>query len=131
MDHLFQTNESRVLFYLDENSRWMRTTRSLAEEIPSLKKMLTDKGAAMKDDYSINEKKYFQQQLENQQQEIKKLNEQMNEQEGRLREDAARHSLYDVNALCSQDILRDRIKEIEKRYIELKYDFMKFLSAIL
>lgn len=96
-----------------------------------MKKMLTDKEAVMKDDYSINEKKYFQQQLDDQQQELHHLKLEMNEQDGRLRDDAVTCSLYDVNALCSQDILRDRIKEIEKRYIELKHDFMKFLSSII
>lgn len=131
MNHLFQTNESRVLFYRDEYSGWMKTISSLASEIPLLEKMLTEKEVNMKDDYSIEEKKFFQKQLESQQQQVQQLNRDMNNQEERLREDAAQQSLYDINALCSQDILRDRIKEIEKRYIELKYDFMKFLSALL
>ncbi len=37
----------------------------------------------------------------------------------------------DVESLCSQDSLRDKLKEIENKYEELKHNFMNFLSAIL
>ncbi len=36
----------------------------------------------------------------------------------------------DINTLGTQDILRDRIKAIEKKFSELKYNFHKNLSSI-
>ena len=60
-----------------------------------------------------------------------KLNTALDQQQQRLKTDTATKYLYDIDSLCSQDILRDRIKEIEKKYLELKYNFMKFLSTII
>ncbi len=131
MSNLFQTDESRVLLYLNENEGWLKTISTQANEIPVLEKMLVEKEATITDDKSIEEKVHFRNALIFQQDQMKQLNNELDEQQQRLEKDVAKKSLYDINALCSQDILRDRIREVEKRYIELKCNFMKFLSGVI
>jgi hypothetical protein len=53
------------------------------------------------------------------------------EQQQRLAKDCELKSLYDIDAFCTQDILRERIKAIEKTYIDLKCNFMNYLSTLL
>ena len=131
MNNLFQTDESRVLLYLSENDGWLKTITTQYNEIPVLEKMLVEKEAGIEDNKSIEEKVYFRNELTSQQEQMKQLNAALDQQQQRLEKDVAKKSLYDINALCSQDILRDRIREVEKKYIELKCNFMKFLSRVI
>lgn len=131
MNTLFQTNQSRLVLYLNENEHWLKTIITQESEIPVLEKMLVDNEAVITDDESIETKVHFSKELELHHQQMKQLNTELGIQQQRLEKDAAQQSLYDINALCSQDILRDRIKDVEKKYIELKCNFMKFLSGVI
>ena len=131
MNNLFQTDESRVLLYLTENDGWLKTIAIQTDEIPVLEKMLVEKEAGIDGDKSMEEKVHFKKELSFHQEQMQQLNAALDEQQQRLEKDAAKKSLYDINALCSQDILRDRIREVEKKYIELKCNFMKFLSGVI
>jgi hypothetical protein len=61
---------------------------------------------------------------------MKKLDEAIEEQKKRLLHDCDLKNQQDVDAFCTQDILRQRIKAIEKTYIDLKCNFMNYLSTI-
>lgn len=126
MNNLFQTDNSRVLLYLDENAGWLKVITSQSDEIPVLEKILSEKENAIEN--KAAEKRYFKSQFQQQQEQMTKLNNELSEQQDRLQKDANLRSLYDIESLCSQDILRDRIKEVEQRYIDLKCSFMRFLS---
>lgn len=131
MNTLFQTDEHRVKLYLAENVGWMKILVAHNDEIPELKKMLPGE-KIVETEARINvEKGLFRNELTKQQEEMTKLNTALDQQQQRLKTDTATKYLYDIDSLCSQDILRDRIKEIEKKYLELKYNFMKFLSTII
>jgi len=112
-----------------ENADWMKTIIAQADEIPALKKMLNDGNMDEENDKSVIENELFNKELSSQQEEMTKLNAALYQQQERLKTDTTRKYLYDIDSLCSQDILRDRIKEIEKKYIELKCSFMKFLAS--
>jgi len=129
MSSLFQTDKHRVQLYMAENADWMKTIVAQADEIPALKKMLNDGNIDEENDKSVIENELFNKELSSQQEEMTKLNAALYQQQERLKTDTARKYLYDIDSLCSQDILRDRIKEIEKKYIELKCSFMKFLAS--
>ncbi|MEN9571155.1 MAG: hypothetical protein RL172_2386 [Bacteroidota bacterium] len=131
MNTLFRTDEPRVTLYLHENASWMATIHHQAQEIPVLEKLLVQNEAAITDDKSKEERHHFCNAFSRQQQQMNLLNTELKQQQQRLTKDAAAKALYDIDALCSQDILRDRIQEIEKRYVELKCSFMKFLSGII
>ena len=131
MNTLFQTDKHRVKLYLAENAGWMKILVAHNDEIPELKKMLPGE-KIVETEARINvEKGLFRNELTKQQEEMTKLNTALDQQQQRLKTDTATKYLYDIDSLCSQDILRDRIKEIEKKYLELKYNFMKFLSTII
>ncbi len=129
MSTLFQTNGQRVQLYLAENAGWMKIIVAQKNEIPELKKMLPREKIVENDDRINAEKDLFRNELTMQQEEMIQLNTALNQQQQRLKTDTAKKYLYDIDSLCSQDILRDRIKEIEKKYIELKCSFMKFLAT--
>ncbi len=129
MGHLFQTDQSRVLRYLDENAGWLKVISTQAEEIPELEKILHENEACIEN--CLAEKDLFRNQLHQQHEEMKQLNNELGEQQSRLEKNAAEKSLYDIESLCSQDILRDRIREVEQKYIELKCNFMRFMSGAI
>jgi hypothetical protein len=131
MSTLFQTDEQRVQLYLAENAGWMKILITQKDEIPELKKLLPGEMTAENDDRINIEKNLFRKELTMQQQEMTQLNTALDQQQQRLKTDTAKQYLYDIDSLCSQDILRDRIKELEKKYIELKCSFMKFLATII
>jgi acyl carrier protein phosphodiesterase len=131
MSTLFQTDKQRVQLYLAENAGWMKILITQKDEIPGLKKMLRGEKTAENDDKINIEKDLFTKEWTMQQEEMILLNTALDQQQQRLKTDTAKNYLYDIDSLCSQDILRDRIKEIEKKYIELKCSFMKFLATII
>ena len=131
MNTLFQTDEQRVQLYLAENASWMKMLVTQKDEIPELKKLLPGNKIAEQNSRTDIEKDLFRKELTLQQEEMTQLNTALDQQQERLRTDTAKKYLYDIDSLCSQDILRDRIKEIEKKYIELKCSFMKFLATVI
>jgi hypothetical protein len=129
MSHLFQSDQSRVLLYLDENAGWLKVITTQADELPVLEKILHEKESGIED--MVAEKDHFTKLLQLQHEQMKQLNNELSAQQSRLEKDAAGTSLYDIESLCSQDILRDRIREVEGKYVELKCNFMRFMSAII
>lgn len=129
MNHLFQSDQSRVLLYLDENAGWLKVITTQADELPVLEKILYDNEAGIEN--MVAEKDHFRKLLQLQHAQMQQLNSELSAQQSRLEKDAAGTSLYDIESLCSQDILRDRIREVEQKYIELKCNFMRFMSGII
>lgn len=133
MKACFKTDGPRVKMYMNENAGWQETLNVQANEIPKLEKMLGEiitPFSIMNED-EIGSDIHFRQQLILQQQAMQQLNIDLEAQQKRLEYDNLQQAVYDIHSLCSQDILRERIKEVEKSYVELKCDFMKFLSTVL
>jgi len=131
MSTLFQTDTQRVQLYLAENAGWMKMLVAQKNELPQLEQLLQMENT-MEVNYKTEiEKKLFVKELALQQEEMNKLNTALDQQQQRLKKDTEKKYLHDIDSLCNQDILRDKIKEIEKKYIELKCSFMKFLASII
>jgi hypothetical protein len=133
MTNYFKTDSSRLKLYMTENNGWQKTLTEQSNEIPLMEKMLVDAiiKAEMLEEEEIGVDIHFRQQLVKQQEALSQLNNELGIQQQRLSADSISNSDYDTHALCSQDILRDRIKEVEKSYVELKCNFMKYLSTVL
>ncbi len=128
----FVLTDSKLNRYLDENEGWKKTIHVQADEIPGMKEML---GKAVSeliqaDEEMEVEKKYFESRLTDQQKEMGLLETALEEQQKRLSNQSDRGIVYDISSFCTQDILRDKIKSIEKAYIELKCNLMYYLSAL-
>ena len=129
MNSLYQMDKPRARLYLHENSSWLKTISNQTEEIPALEKLLAVKNIESNNNQSQQENTHFRNALLQQKEEMQQLNTALDLQQQRLKNDAEKKTLYDIDALCSQDILRDKIKEIEKKFIELKCNFMKYVST--
>jgi len=118
--------------FIEENKDWQNVLRSQAGEIPSWGIKLTSAKLAPANNSAVDEERvsiYFSQEIVQQQDEMLQLNSAIDEQQKRLEDDCCTNSLYDIDAFCTQDILRDRIKEIEKKFIDLKCSFMRYFST--
>ena len=133
MKNYFKTDSPRVKMYMTENAEWQKTLRKQKKEIPLLERMLTDAIVHMDtlEEAELGIDVHFREQLLRQQEEIDQLNNALNIQQKRLAKDSVTNLTYDTEALCTQDILRDKIKDVEKNHVELKCNFMKYLSNVL
>lgn len=65
-----------------------------------------------------------------QSEEMKKLNEEINKRQLQFNNDIENKLLFNEEACCTPEVFRERIKEIEKAYIDLKCKFLTFQSTI-
>ena len=133
MKHKLLLDETKCRLFINENASWQSAIKAQEKEIPQLKIMLANvqnaddiNGPADKTGTDI----FFNSELIMQQKEMKKLDEAIEEQQKRLLQDCDIKNQQDIEAFCTQDILRQRIKAIEKTYIDLKCNFMNYLSTI-
>jgi hypothetical protein len=123
-------DETKYRLFIQENINWQNTIKSQAGEIPGWEERLVSAlkiagGAGMK-----REDSFFCSELIFQQTQMKKLEDDIEMQQNRLNKDCEIKNQYDIDAFCTQDILRERIKAIEKTYIELKCNFLNYLASI-
>jgi len=127
-------DEAKYRLFIKENCNWQNTIKSQAGEIPGWKERLASAAkSAGKIEGEAAEKRdgeFFCSELVFQQSQMKKLEDDIELQQNRLSKDCEIKNQYDIDAFCTQDILRERIKAIEKTYIELKCNFLNYLASI-
>lgn len=126
MNSRFALDTAKLKRYLDENEGWLQTLRLQVREFPAMKKMLDE----VKEGEVTRERVHFDTQLKVQQNVMKQLDEDLNKQQQRLTEDCETNVFFDIEAFLTQGILRERIKAIEKLYIDLKCNFMNYLATV-
>ncbi len=126
MNSRFALDTAKLKRYLDENEGWLQTLRLQVREFPAMKKMLDE----VKEGEITRERVHFDTQLKVQQNVMKQLDEDLNKQQQRLTEDCETNVFFDIEAFLTQGILRERIKAIEKLYIDLKCNFMNYLATV-
>lgn len=126
MNSKFALDTVKLKRYLDENEGWLQTLRLQVREFPAMKKMLDE----VKEGEITRERVHFDTQLKVQQNVMKQLDEDLNKQQLRLTEDCETNVFFDIEAFLTQGILRERIKAIEKLYIDLKCNFMNYLATV-
>jgi hypothetical protein len=116
---------------MDENAGWLKTVIAHEDEISVLKQMLNGNITEANDKKSI-EKELLNKELSLQEEEMTKLNSALNQQQEKLQTASTKKYPHAaINSLWSQDLLRERIKEVEQKYIALKSSFLKFLAAAI
>lgn len=128
MDKRFILNATKFNHYINENKGWQKMLELQINEIPDLNKMLSATTTETRGGRS-----HFSKQLSQQKNEMELLNNEIDKQQKRLFHDLdnENEAAFDIDTFCSEDILRERIRAIEKNYIELKSDFMKYMSSII
>lgn len=126
MKSKFAFDTAKLKRCLAENDGWQQTIRLQEKEFPAMKQMLDEVPEAGE----TREKAHFDRELSFQQNEMHQLNEDLERQQQRLASDCESNALFDIEAFLAQDILRERIKAIEKLYIDLKCNFMNYLATV-
>ncbi|MBS1513361.1 MAG: hypothetical protein JST86_21165 [Bacteroidetes bacterium] len=136
MDSRLILDEAKYRLFIKENTGWQNTIKAQVDEIPGWEDML---------DQAINNTNnivdgvrvttadsdvLLYRQMMQQQQAMEKLEGEIDQQQQRLETNCESKKFFDIDAFCAQDILRDRIKAIEKAYIDLKCSFMNRLAMI-
>ena len=123
-------------WYQDENEGWKQTIHLQANEIPKMNEILNS--VIRDNELSPREREtgegHFIVQLVNKHLEMQQLDSEIGRQQERLQRISTMDKtevMDDIDAFCTQDILRERIRNIEKSYLEMKCNFMSYLSTIL
>jgi len=129
MNARFAMNASKCSHYIAENESWQQLLDMQIKEIPRIREMIHSVAGEEEGRMNI----HFTNALQLQEKEMEQLNQELNRQQQNLYSDMDKknENLYDINAYCTEDILRERIRAVERKYIELKSDCMKYLSAIV
>ncbi len=126
-------DDLKLKLYEEESTGWNEVLDLQVNELPRLKETLISsippaKKAEWKEAGKLQD---FETQLDSQQTVMEELNRDVKMQRKRLREEVVSGSEDDIVSFCTHDILRQRIREVEKSYIDLKYNFINYVTAIL
>ncbi len=133
MKNYSETAILRARLYLNENMEWQKKLSFQNNELPGLEEMLQEvltviglPGKEVTDGDLV-----ILSQLNKQKIRMKELNTELDVQQWRLENDTIHTPVHELQLLCNQDILRERIKEIEKRYVDLKCSLLKYIPVVL
>jgi hypothetical protein len=133
MNHCLKTDTMRFQRFINENRGWQQSIEVHQREIPEMQQLLA--AAEVQESLTPQERDacryHFREILIQQQEEMRYVKHELDEQQKRLSDDCAANAVYDIEALCYQDIIRGRVKELQKAFVDLKCSFMSFLSTVL
>lgn len=122
----YQTDNNRVEWYLRENESWLGDINRQMLELDELSHQLKTIGPD--DDREVV---CLDSLIREQHRLALRLNDALYIQQSRLADDELHHRIYDIDALCTQDLLRNKVKENLKKYLDLKCDLMNYFSGAL
>jgi hypothetical protein len=133
MNHCLTTDTMRFQRFINENQGWLQSLEVYRSEIPEMQQLLSDIEAG--ETLTLQERDtcrfHFREMLLHQQQEMQRVANNLARQQVRLGRDCASNAIYDIEALCQQDIIRERVRQLQKTFVDLKCSFMSFVSTVL
>ena len=127
--------DTRIVdLFIKENDAWDDMITRQKSEIPTLEKMLSD---VVNDKKNIGEDtlanvKFLKKEMLTQQEHMGALKEELAKQQHYLvREKKIDGDTFAINTVSSQNILRERIRSVERTFIELKCNFLNYMATIL
>jgi hypothetical protein len=127
--------DTRIVdLFIKENDAWDDMITRQKSEIPTLEKMLSE---------VINEKRnigedtlanvtILKREMITQQEHMGALKEELAKQQLFLvKEKKEDGDLFAINTVSSQNILRERIRSVERTFIELKCNFLNYMATML
>ena len=134
MEVKLKLDTDKYRFFIFENKTWLIFLEIQTKEILYWDKLLQT--ALKKDGDRIAKKEesnaadLYHKELLKQKSEMEKLNHDIGRQQEQLDKNCKSNMHYDIESYRIQDILRFRAKVIEISFIELKYNFMIYLSNV-
>ena len=127
--------DSRILeLFIKENSAWEDMITRQLKEIPLLDKLISRIVAEKKGIKEEMEKvfRHLKNDMYKQEKHMDDLKEELEKQQQYLARERKSHigDSYSINALFSQKVLRERIKEVEKSFVELKCNYLNYVATI-
>jgi hypothetical protein len=127
--------DTRIVdLFIKENDAWDDMITRQKSEIPTLEKMLSE---------VVNEKRNIGEETLANVTILKREMITQQEHMGALKEELAKQQLFlvkekkedgdsfAINTVSSQNILRERIRSVERTFIELKCNFLNYMATIL
>lgn len=120
--------------FIKENDAWEDMIRRQKVELPMLDAMVSNIVAekkGLKEDSSrvFNHLRY---EMQVQQRSMEELSEELLKQQQFLNTERRRRNgdPYSIDTFNSQNILRNRIKDVEKRFVDLKCNYLNYVATI-
>lgn len=128
------TMDNRILdLFMKENDAWEDMIARQKNELPRLDKMVSSIMA----DKKIREDKatvfsHLRREMEAQARHMAELEQELDKQQKYLNEQRRRKGVdpHSINTFFSQKILRERIKDVEKNFVELKCNYLNYIATI-
>lgn len=127
--------DTRIVdLFIKENDAWDDMITRQKSEIPTLEKMLSE---VLNEKKNIGEDtlanvKFLKKEMLTQQEHMGALKEELAKQQHYLvKEKKIDGDTFAINTVSSQNILRERIRSVERTFIELKCNFLNYMATIL
>jgi ATP-dependent Clp protease ATP-binding subunit ClpA len=129
----FAMNHLIVDFFIKENAAWDDMITRQKSEIPTLEKMLNKIISEKKNigEHTLASVSHLQSEMTSQQKNMQNLKEDLAKQQHYLNSNfMSGNGSYDVDSLSRQNILREQIRNVERTFIELKCNYLNYMSLI-
>jgi hypothetical protein len=127
--------DTRIVdLFIKENDAWDDMITRQKSEIPTLEKMLSDVIMERKNigEDTLANVSFLKKEMSNQEVHMGALKEELAKQQHYLvKEKKADGDKFAINTVSSQNILRERIRTVERTFIELKCNFLNYMATIL
>jgi hypothetical protein len=127
--------DTRIVdLFIKENDAWDDMITRQKSEIPTLEKMLSEVIMERKNigEDALANVSFLKKEMSNQEEHMGALKEELAKQQHYLlmekKEDGDK---FAINTVSSQNILRERIRSVERTFIELKCNFLNYMATIL
>jgi hypothetical protein len=127
--------DTRIVdLFIKENDAWDDMITRQKSEIPTLEKMLSEVIMEKKNigEDAMANVSFLKKEMSNQEVHMGELKEELAKQQHYLvKEKKADGDKFAINTVSSQNILRERIRSVERTFIELKCNFLNYMATIL
>ncbi|WP_336516002.1 hypothetical protein [Pollutibacter soli] len=127
--------DNRIVdLFIKENDAWDDMITRQTKEIPTLEKMLSQviqQKTTIGEDTLANVS-YLKQEMQTQEKFMGELKVELARQQSYLVRERKEYSdPHAILTVSSQNVLRERIRNVEKTFIELKCNFLNYMATIL
>ncbi|MFZ9687476.1 MAG: hypothetical protein ACO3AW_05875 [Chitinophagaceae bacterium] len=127
------TMDGRILeMFMKENDAWDDMITRQKKEIPDLENMLTSTMKLKKqiDDETASSLNHLKKEMHNQQDFMDEIKHELAKQQRYLANEKKVKD-FPINSLLMQNALRERIRIVEKKFLDLKCNYLNYLASSL
>lgn len=127
--------DTRIVdLFIKENDAWDDMITRQRSEIPSLEKMLNEVISTKRDvgEHTLASVNLLKNEMQAQEKFMGEIKDELARQQNLLvKEKKSDADNFRINTVSSQNILRERIRNVERTFIELKCNFLNYMATFL